>query len=176
MGIKNLAVGIAAMAISLATVSATAQTSRGDGLIVPGVRIGAAVLEQADQGALVRDLGEPDQTVQRGDRAWYRFGAAKADESPPDDLVVVYDLAKDAPFEIVTASPLYHMRSGLGVGSTAAAVRSALGAPLCEGGNGDAGIIVYDKIWFAISQGAVARISVREHLTAADFQTGPVHC
>lgn len=167
---------LAVAAISLAAMGAVAQTSRGDGLIVPGVRIGEAVLEQADQGALVRDLGEPDQTVQRGDRAWYRFGAAKPDGSPPDDLVVQFDLAKDAPLEISTASPLYHMRGGLGVGSTAAAVRAALGPPLCEGGDAATGILVYDKIWFRMAQGAVASVFIRAHLAAADFQAGLVHC
>ncbi|MEO7054376.1 MAG: hypothetical protein ABI191_05335, partial [Rhizomicrobium sp.] len=59
--------GLAAAAIGLAIASASALP--GDHWIVPGERIGAAVLEQADQGALVRDLGEPDQTVQRGDHA-----------------------------------------------------------------------------------------------------------
>lgn len=167
---------LAVAATSLAAMGAVAQTSRGDSLIVPGVRIGEAVLEPQDQGALVRDLGEPDETEQRGDRAWYRFGAAKPDGSPPDDLVVQFDLAKDAPFEISTASPLYHMRGGLGVGSTAAAVRAAMGPPLCEGGDAMAGILVYDKVWLRIARGTVASIFIRAHLSAADFQAGPMHC
>lgn len=164
-----------AAVIGLATASAAAPS--GDHWIVPGVRIGAAVLEQADQGALVRDLGEPDQTVQRGDRAWYRFGAPHADGGPPDELVVEFDLAKDAPWEISTASPLYRTRNGLGVGSAAATVRTAQGTPLCEGGNADGeGLIVYDTIWFRISQGNVSRVSIRKQLTVADFQSGPIHC
>lgn len=165
---------LVAGAMGLAMASASALP--GDHWIVPGVRIGAAVLEQADQGALVRDLGEPDQTVQRDDRAWYRFGP-QVDGAPPDELVVEFDLTKDAPFEISTASPLYRTRSGLGVGSAAATVRAVQGAPLCEGGNAEGeGVIVYDTIWFRISQGHVSRVSIRQRLTAADFKSGPIHC
>ncbi|MES2253548.1 MAG: hypothetical protein V4559_00755 [Pseudomonadota bacterium] len=171
---KKALLATLAAVIGLATASAAAPS--GDHWIVPGVRIGAAVLEQADQGALVRDLGEPDQTVQRGDRAWYRFGP-QTDGAPPDELVVEFDLAKDAPLEISTASPLYRMRNGLGVGSAAATVRAVQGAPLCEGGNADGeGVIVYDTIWFRISQGNVSRVSIRKQLSAADFQVGPIHC
>ncbi|MEO7053584.1 MAG: hypothetical protein ABI191_01280, partial [Rhizomicrobium sp.] len=97
--------------------------------------------------------------------------------APPDELVVEFDLAKDAPFEISTASPLYRTRNGLGVGIAAATVRAVQGAPLCEGGNADGeGMIVYDAIWFRISQGNVSRVSIRQHLAAADFKAGSIHC
>jgi hypothetical protein len=177
MPVRMFFAPLMAAAMGLAIASASAEAPASDHRIVPGVRIGGAVLEQADQGALVRDLGEPDQTVQRGDRAWYRFGAPHADGGPPDELVVEFDLAKDAPLEISTASPLYRTRNGLGVGSAAATVRAVQGAPLCEGGDADGeGVIVYDAIWFRISQGNVSRVSVRKQLTAADFQAGPLHC
>jgi hypothetical protein len=171
----TLAAIFAAAAVWLAAASVLAQS--GDHLIVPGVRIGAAELEQADQGALVRNLGEPDQTQQRGDKAWYRFGAAHADGAPPDDLVVEFDLATDTPFEISTASPLYRMGNGLGVGSDAAGVRAALGAPLCEGANAEGdGLIVYGQVRFLTSQGHVVRLFIRKNFSAADFQAGPLHC
>ena len=74
----------------------------------------------------------------------------------PDELVVNFDLAKDAPFEISTASPAYRTAEGLGVGSAATAIRAALGPPLCESGDGD-GPMVYGAIWFLTSHGNVTR-------------------
>lgn len=158
--------------IGISPLVVAAQPLPSDHHIVPGIRIGAALLEQEDQGAMVRALGEPNRTEQRGDRAHYMYGAPE-----PDELVVEFDLAKDAPFEISTTSADYRTRDGLGVGSTAMAVRAALGAPVCEGGsaNGD-GLIVYDAIWFRISHGTVSRVSIRKTLSPADFQAGPVHC
>jgi hypothetical protein len=165
-------VTIIILSIGLSPLAGSAQAQRGDHLIVPGVRIGAAELEQADQGAMERALGEPDQTLQRDDRAYYMYGAPE-----PDALVIEFDLAKDAPFEISTSSAAYRTRDGLGVGSTAAAVRAALGAPVCEGGDaGGEGLIVYGAIWFRILHGTVARVSIRQSLRSADFQAGPVHC
>lgn len=91
--------------------------------------------------------------------------------------MVNFDLAKDAPFEISTASPAYRTRDGLGVGSAAASVRARLGPPLCEGGNeGGEGLLVYEAIWFQTSHGIVARVFIRKHLDAGDFRTGPLHC
>jgi hypothetical protein len=158
--------------VALSPVGAAAQPLPNDHRIVPGIRIGAAELEQADQGALFRALGEPNQTEQRGDRAYYMYGA-----SEPDELVVEFDLAKDEPREISTSSSAYRTLEGLGVGSTGAAIRAALGSPVCEGGDakGD-GLIVYGAIWFWTSHGDVARVAIRKHLDADDFQTGPVHC
>jgi len=154
-----------------------AQPLSSDHLIVPGVRIGNAELEPADQGALQRNLGEPNQTDQRGDMATYRYGAPKPDGGPPDELVVMLDLNKDAPFEIATASPDYRTKGGLGVGSRDAAVRAALGPPLCAGNDGKGnGIVVYDTIWFRLAQGAVTRTAIRDHLSAEDFRSGAVHC
>jgi hypothetical protein len=156
---------------------AVAQTLPSDHVIVPGERIGNAELEPADQGALQRNLGEPNQTDQRGDMATYRYGAAKADGGSPDELVVMLDLNKDAPFEIATASPAYHTREGLSVGSAEAAIRAALGQPLCEAGDGKGdGILVYGTIWFRTAQGVVTRAAIRKHLSAEDFKTGTVHC
>ena len=190
-----LALFIAA-ALVAPPLAASAQTLPGDHMIVPGVRIGAALLEQADQGALVRDLGEPDQTSQRGDHEFYVYretqpaapppagasshGAPKAappPAPPPDALVIEFDLTKDAPFEISTASSFYRTRDGLGVGSTAAEIRAALGAPLCDAGTATgAGLLVYGAIWFRVAQGAVTRVAIRKALSPADFQAGPVHC
>ena len=161
---------LAAAAVGLAPAGATAQPLAGDHLIVPGVRIGAAELEQGDQGAMVRALGEPNRTEQSGDRAYYMYGAPE-----PDELVVNFDLAKDEPFEISTASPAYRTAEGLGVGSAATAIRAALGPPLCEGGNGD-GPIVYGAIWFLTSHGNVTRVSIRKKLSPDDFRTGPALC
>ena len=163
--------------IGLSTLAAMAQPLSSDHLIVPGIRIGNAELAPADQGALQRNLGEPNQTDQRGDMATYRYGAPKADGGPPDELVVILDLNKDAPFEIATASPAYHIRQGVGVGSSDAAVRAALGPPLCTGDDGKGnGIIVYNTIWFRTAGGNVARVAVRNRLSADDFKTGAVHC
>jgi hypothetical protein len=161
---------LVAAAIGMSPVVTTAQPLPGDHRIVPGVRIGAAELEQGDQGAMVRALGEPNRTEQRGDRAYYMYGAPE-----PDELVVNFDLAKDAPFEISTASPVYRTAEGLGVGSTAAAIRAALGPPLCEGGNDD-GPMVYGAIWFLTSHGIVTAVSIREKLSPDDFRTGPLRC
>ena len=146
-------------------------------MIVPGMRIGNADLDPADQGALQRNLGEPNETDQRDDMATYRYGAPKEDGGPPDELVVILNLNTDAPFEIATASPAYHTRQGLGVGSSDAAIRAALGTPLCmaDDGKGD-GIIVYDTIWFRTAQGAVTRVAIRKHLSPDDFRTGVAHC
>jgi hypothetical protein len=168
---------LAMLFIGLSALAAAAQPLPSDHLIVPGMRIGNAELAPADQGALQRNLGEPNQTDQRGDMATYRYGAPNTDSGPPDELVVMLDLNKDAPFEIATASPDYHTRQGVGVGSSAAAVRAALGPPLCTGDDGKGnGIIVYDKIWFRIVQGNVTRAAIRNHLTADDFRTGAAHC
>jgi hypothetical protein len=160
---------IAATALGLMPLAASALP--GDHLIVPGERIGAAELEPADQGALVRALGEPDETTQRGDHEFYRYGAP-----PSDALTIEFDLAKDAPFEISTTSPLYRTRQGLGVGSAASAVRAALGAPLCEDGNEGSGLLVYGTIRFSILKDSVTRVAIRRQPAPADFQAGPVHC
>ena len=161
----------------LLTVGATAQPLPSDHVIVPGSRIGNAELEPADQGSLQRSLGEPNQTDQRGDMATYRYGAPKPDGGAPDELVVMLDLNKDAPFEIATASPAYHTGDGVRVGSTEVAVRAALGKPLCEAKDGQGnGIIVYDTIWFRTAQGIVTRAAIRTHLSADDFKTGAIHC
>ena len=158
----------ALIAVLVAASPLAAQPLPGDHVIVPGVRIGPAELEPADQGALVRELGEPNQTERRGDHDIYHYG----DGTSPDELVVNFDLAKDAPFEISTGSPLYRTQGGLGVGSTDAAIRAAMGPPLCEGD----GAIVYPSIWFLLAQGQVTKLSIREHLSRQDFQTGPLAC
>jgi hypothetical protein len=178
-GMSNRAVlaTLVAAAIGVSPVHVAAQPLPSDHLIVPGIRIGAAELERADQGALFRALGEPNQTEQRGDRAYYMYGADQPDGASPDELVVNFDLANDAPFEISTASPAYHTRDGLGVGSSAIAVRAKLGPPLCEGSNArDDGLIVYRSIWFLTSHGNVTRVSIRNSMNSDDFHTGPVHC
>ena len=168
---------MAGAVLSLCTAAAMAQPLSSDHLIVPGMRIGNAELEPADQGALQRDLGEPNQTEQRGDMATYRYGAPKPDGGPPDELVVMLDLNKDAPFEIATASPDYRTRQGVGVGSSDAAVRAALGPPLCAGSDGKGnGIIVYETVWFRITGGSATRVAIRNHLSADDFRTGAAHC
>ena len=157
--------------------NAAAQTLSSDHMIVPGERIGNAELDPADQGSLQRNLGEPNQTDQRGDMATYRYGASKPDGGSPDELVVTFDLNKDVPFEISTASPEYHTREGLGVGSAETAIRAALGKPVCEADDGKGnGIIVYDTIWFRTAQGVATRAAIRKHLSPDDFKTGPVHC
>ena len=166
------------MCVAMATGSpAAAQPLPSDHVIVPGVRIGKAELEPADQGSLVRELGEPNQTDQHGDRATYRYGAPQADGSPPDELVVIVDLATDAPFEIWTASAAYHTPDGLGVGSSAMTVRQKLGPPVCEGGDLKSnGLIVYPSIWFLIAHGIVTRVSIRGQLRPSDFSTGSIQC
>jgi hypothetical protein len=137
-------------------------------LIVPGIRIGAAELGPADQGALARALGEPDQTEQRNGHAYYMYTG---------QLTVDFDLANDAPFEISTASPAWRTQEGLGVGSTATAIRNALGSPLCAGGDDQSeGVLVYGAIWFQTAHGAVTRIGIRPHLSPSDFQNGPLPC
>lgn len=168
---------LAAAAIGISPVNVAAQPLPNDHLIVPGIRIGAAELERADQGALIRELGEPNQTEQRGDREYYRYGADRPDGASPDELVVNFDLAKDEPFEISTASAAYRTHDGLGVGSSAMTVRANLGPPICEGGNaGSDGLIVYRSIWFLTSHGNVTRVSIRKSMNSDDFRTGPVHC
>lgn len=186
-----------AVALSVVPRIASAQTLPGDKIIVPGVRVGAALLEQADQGALVRDLGEPDQTTQRGDHEFYVYREAAPEVAPPPassagmtlpktaprpdpppfELMIDFDLTKDAPFEISTASPFYRTRDGLGVGSTAAEIHTALGAPLCEAVTPTgAGLIVYGTVWFSTQQGAVTRVAIRKSLSPVDLQALPVHC
>ena len=97
--------------------------------------------------------------------------------TPWADVSGQLELGKDAPFEIATASPLYHTRDGLGVGSPDAAVRAALGKPLCEASDGAGnGIIVYDTIWFRTSHNMVARAAIRKQLRADDFKTGAIRC
>ena len=171
---KRAALAIAVVALSAAGLSA--QPLPSDHVIVPGERIGNADLDPADQGSLQRNLGEPNETDQHGDMATYRYGVPKPDGGLPDELVVTLDLNKDAPFEIFTASPAYHTREGLGVGSAEAAIRTALGQSVCEGRSGDDAIIVYPSIWFRTSHGSVARVSIRKHLSPDDFKTGAVHC
>ena len=179
-GMTRLMTERVALAIVIAVLSAAglaAQPLSSDHVIVPGERIGNAELDPADQGALQRNLGEPNQTSQQGDMAIYRYGAPKPDGGSPDELVVMLDLNKDAPFEIATASPAYHTSGGLGVGSTEAATRAALGQPLCVGDDGRGnGIIVYDTIWFRTAQGTVTRAAIRKHLSPDDFKTGAIHC
>ncbi len=171
------ATALATMFIGASALVAAAQPLPSDHLIVPGMRIGNAELAPADQGALQRNLGEPNQTDQRGDMATYRYGAPKADGGAPDELVVMLDLNTDAPFEIATASPDYRTRQDVGVGSSDAAVRAALGPPLCMGDDGKGnGIIVYDTIWFRTAQGIVTRAAIRNHLSADDFRTNTAHC
>jgi len=163
--------------VALSAHVAMAQPLASDHRIVPGSRIGNADLAPADQGALERNLGEPNQTDQRGDTATYRYGAPKADGGAPDELVVILNLDTDAPFEIATASPAYRTRQGLGVGSSDAAIRAALDAPLCTGDDGKGnGIIVYDTIWFRTAQDIVTRVAIRTRMSADDFQTGTPHC
>ena len=168
---------LATAMIGLFAVGAAAQPLPSDHMIVPGSRIGNADLDPADQGSLQRNLGEPTQTSQRGDMATYRYGPPKPDGGSPDELVVMIDLDKDAPFEIATASPAYHTKEGLGVGSAEAAIRAALGRPLCNADDGKGnGIIVYDTIWFRTAEGIVARAAIRKHLSPDDFKTGVINC
>jgi hypothetical protein len=151
---------------------ASAQPLPGDHMIVPGSRIGGAELAPADQGALFRQLGEPDRTEQRGDHEYYMYGAPN-----PDELVVDFDLGKDEPFEISTMSGAYHTPEGLGVGSSQQTVQARLGSPLCAGGDvqGD-GLLVYGSIWFLTSRGIVTKVSIRAHMSPDDFKNGAVHC
>lgn len=166
-----------AMLAGMSALTANAQPLPSDHVIVPGTRIGNAELEPADQGALQRNLGEPNQTDQRGDMATYRYGAPKPDGGSPDELVVILNLNTDAPFEIATASPDYHTRQNVGVGSSDAVVRTALGPPLCTGDDGKGnGILVYETIWFRTVQGNVTRAAIRNHITANDFKSGSAHC
>jgi hypothetical protein len=163
---------LGAAAVVLLGVSAVAQPLPSDHIIVPGSRIGGAELAPADQGALARQLGEPNRTERRGDHEYYMYGFPN-----PDELVVDFDLAKDEPFEISTASADYHTRDGLGVGSSEQAIRARLGPPPCMGGNvqGD-GLIVYGSVWFLMSHGTVTKVSIREHMSPEDFKNGAVHC
>jgi hypothetical protein len=163
---------LGAAAVVLLQVSAAAQPLPGDHIIVPGSRIGGAELAPADQGALFRQLGEPNRTEQRGDHEYYMSGSPN-----PDELVVDFDLAKDEPFEISTASTVYHTQDGLRVGSSEQAIRARLGPPLCAGGEaqGDR-LMVYGSIWFLMSGGTVVKVSIREHMSPDDFKSGAVHC
>ena len=180
MNARDKAILRSAMTMAFAgllTFAATAQPLPSDHVIVPGERIGNAELDPADQGALERNLGEPNETDQRDGMATYRYGADKPDGGLPDELLVVLDLAKDAPFEISTASPLYHTGEGIGVGSAETAVRGALGKPLCEAHDGKGnGIIVYDRIWFQTANDVVSRAAIRKHLSADEFKTGALRC
>jgi hypothetical protein len=158
--------------ILLASASAASAQSA-QHFIIPGGSIGVAQLEGADQGALTRELGEPSGTERRGDHDYYRYGPSDG----PVELMVDFDLVKDEPFEIWTGSPIYRTREGLGVGSTEQAIRAASGKLVCEGhdAQGD-GLLVYNAIWFLLRDGHAVRVSIRKHLSASDFQTGPVHC
>jgi hypothetical protein len=169
MSEKGLPIVLAVL-IAAWPVGAMAQPLPNDHVIVAGARIGEAELAPADQGALVRQLGEPNQTEQRDGHEYYMYGSPN-----PDELVIDFNLAKDEPFEISTASAAYHTRDGLGVGSSEQAVRARLGQPLCASGNGD-GLMVYSSIWFLISRGTVTKVSIREHMSPDDFENGPVHC
>lgn len=157
----------------LLTAASAAMAQPAGHLIIPGASMGPAQLESADQGALFRALGEPNETDRHGDHDYYRYGAG----DDPTELVVDFDLANDEPFEIWTRSPAYRTREGLGVGSAEQAIRSALGKPICESHDprGD-GLLVYDSIWFLIHSGQAVRVSIRKQLRAGDFQSGPVHC
>ena len=172
---RNIFAALIAAAIGASPVAA--QPLPNDHVIVPGVRIGSAELAPADQGSLFRQLGEPNQTDRSTGHEIYRYGPPQRDGAGPDELVVDFDIAKDQPFEISTASPLYRTREGLGVGSTGAAIRAGLGPPLCEGGDGrgdDA--VVYGAIWFLTLHGQVTKVSIREHLSRDDFRAGPLTC
>ena len=46
-----------------------------DHMIVPGSRIGGAESAPSHQRALVRQLGEPDRTEQRGGHEYYMYGS-----------------------------------------------------------------------------------------------------
>lgn len=177
MTMKMAKIILATVIVAAGAIGAAAQPLSSDHVIVAGERIGKAELDPADQGSLQRNLGEPNETEQRGDMAIYRYGVPKPDGGSPDELIIVFDLNKDAPFEIATASPAYHTRDGLGVGSTGAAVRAALGKPMCEAGDANGnGIIIYGSIWFRTTQGQVTRAAIRKKLSADDFKTGAVHC
>ena len=145
---------IAVIVLSVIAASATAMADPlpGDHLIVPGVRIGAAELAPADQGALTRNLGAPDRTDRNGNHEVYRYGA-------DGELAIDFDLAADAPFEISTASPLYRTKDGLGVGSSEDAIRAKLGPPLSVSGE----TLSYDSIRFSFTHGIATRVSIRAH-------------
>ncbi|MGH7972832.1 MAG: hypothetical protein ACREIC_29305 [Limisphaerales bacterium] len=160
--------------VIMLAVIATATVAMGDSLpgdrvIVPGVRIGAAELAPADQGALMRALGEPDRTDRNGDHDYYRYDAAQ--------LTIDFDLVGDAPFEISTASPTYRTKEGMGVGSNAAEIRAHFGAPICEGGSetGDE-IIAYDSIWFLLRRRTAVGIYIRAHINPGELHTGSIFC
>lgn len=176
-GLLNRAIFAALIAAAIGASPVAAQPLPNDHVIVPGVRIGSAELAPADQGALFRQLGEPNQIDRGAGHEIYRYGAPQPDGTSPDELVVDFDLAKDAPFEISTASPLYRTGDGLGVGSTGADIEARLGRPLCEGedGKGD-GVIVYGAIWFLTSRAHVTKVSIRAKLSRDDFQAGPLAC
>ena len=164
---------IAAMMVALLPLSAIAQPLSDDKVIVPGTRIGAAELAPADQGALFRELGEPNRTEREGGHEYYMYGT----EVEPDALIVDFDLVKDEPFEISTTSSAYHTQDGLRVGSAEQTVRAHLGQPICAARNAEgSGVMIYDKVWFLTSNGAVTRIAIRDHLSPDEFRTGPVHC
>ena len=142
----------------------------GDHLIVAGVRIGAADLAPADQGALTRTLGEPARTDRNGDHEVYHYGAEGSDQ-----LTVDFDLVNDAPFEISTFSPAYRTRDGLGVGSSVDTIRARLGKPMCEGGSDTgAAVMAYDAIWFSLSRGAVTRVAIRARMAPGEL--GALRC
>jgi hypothetical protein len=63
------------------------------------------------------------------------------------------------------------------VGSNAAAVRAALGPPICLANDGAGNsIIVYGTIWFRTVQNTVTRAAIRTHLGPDNFKTGTLHC
>jgi hypothetical protein len=174
---RHWIIPVALIAAAIGASPLGAQPLPGDHVIVPGVRIGAAELAPADQGSLLRELGEPNETQHGAGHEIYRYGPPHPDGASADELVVDFDVANDQPFEISTAFPLYRTKDGLGVGSDGAAVRASLGAPLCEGGDGKGdGVIVYGTIWFLIARGQVAKVSIREHLSRDDFRSGTPQC
>lgn len=166
---KIISVIVLGLALSFPAVAEPAPQDR---LIVPGVRIGEADLAPADQGALTRTLGAPDQTGRQGGMDYYHYDAGGTD---PDRLVIAFDLAADQPFEISTASPLFRTREGLGVGSSEAAILAGLGKPLCRGGDpAGKAVIAYGSIWFLLARGAVSRVSIRAELKPGDL--GAIAC
>jgi len=149
------------LAAIAAPANAFADVLPGDHAIVPGVRIGAAELSPADQGALTRVLGEPARSERNGDHDYYQYGAEGSDQ-----LRVDFDLVNDAPFEISTTSSNYRTQDGLGVGSSEAAIRARLGKPVCQGGSDTgAAVIAYSQIWFSLAQGIVTRAAIRTRVS-----------